>query len=195
MIGLGAGTLAAYGRPGDYFRFYEINPAIVNIAAGANAPFTYIRDSSAKIELETGDARLLLDRELASGHAQNFDVLVLDAFSGDAIPVHLLTKEAFELYFRHLAPNGIIAVHMSSRHVNLEPVLHGIIEEFPEIEGRATFSIEKPPFKSSLWMLLSSRHEMLTIQGLYQIGQYEPSGEPPVLWTDDYTSILPLLRR
>lgn len=195
VIGLGAGTLASYGRPGDYFRFYEINPAIVNVAAGTQAPFTYIRDSSAKVEMETGDARLLLDRELASGHPQNFDVLVLDAFSGDAIPVHLLTKEAFELYFRHLAPDGIIAVHMSSRHVDLEPVLHGIVEEFPEIEGRATFTIEKPPFKSSLWMLLSGRHEMLTIQGLNQIGQYQPSGEPPVLWTDDHTSVLPLLRR
>jgi len=143
--------------------------------------------------VETGDARLLMEREASRGDLQDFDVLVLDAFNGDAIPVHLLTKEAFTVYFRHLAPSGIIAVHMSSRHVNLEPVLHAIVDESP-LEARATFTIERAPFKSSLWMLFSARHEMLEIPGLDQIQQAEPSSDPPLLWTDDRSSILSLLR-
>jgi spermidine synthase len=133
-----------------------------------------------------------MEREIAQNSFQPFDVLVLDAFSGDAIPVHLLTKEAFELYFKCLAPDGIIAVHMSSRHVNLEPVLHAVVEEFP-VEGRMTFSIEKEPFKSNIWMLFSAQHQMLEIEGLDQIGQGQPSGESPVFWTDDYSSLLPLI--
>ena len=193
VVGLGAGTVAAYGLPGDYFRFYEINPAVVSIASGSKAAFSYLRDSAARIDVETGDARLLMEREASRGDLQNFDVLVLDAFNGDAIPVHLLTKEAFTVYFRHLAPSGIIAVHMSSRHVNLEPVLHAIVDEFP-LEARATFTIERAPFKSSLWMLFSARHEMLEIPGLDQIQQAEPSSDPPLLWTDDRSSILSLLR-
>ena len=193
VVGLGAGTVAAYGLPGDYFRFYEINPAMVSIASGSKAVFSYLRDSAAEIDVLTGDARLLMEQEMARGELQNLDVLVLDAFNGDAIPVHLLTKEAFTVYFRHLAPAGIIAVHMSSRHVNLEPVLHAIVEEFP-VEARATFSIEKAPFKSSLWMLFSARHEMLEIPGLDRIQQAPPSSDPPLLWTDDHSSLLSLLR-
>lgn len=193
MVGLGAGTLAAYGKPGDYFRFYEINPAMVQVASGPKAVFTYLRDSLATTSIVTGDARLEMERETARGEAQNFDVLVLDAFSGDAVPVHLLTKEAFDTYFKHLSPDGIIAVHMSSRHVNLEPVLHAIVEEFP-VEGRSTFTIEKPPFKNNIWMLFSAHHKKLEIEGLNAIGQAEPSDAQPVFWTDDHTSILRLLR-
>jgi hypothetical protein len=193
VVGLGAGTVAAYGLPGDYFCFYELNPAVVSIAIGPRAAFSFLRDSAAKIDVLTGDARLLMESQAARGELQSFDVLALDAFNGDAIPVHLLTKEAFATYFRHLAPGGIIAVHMSSRHVNLEPVLHAIVEEFP-VEARATFTIERAPFKSSLWMLFSAVHEMLEIPGLDQIQQAQPSNDPPLLWTDDRSSILSLLR-
>ena len=106
LVGLGAGTLAAYGRPGDYFRYYEINPDVVKLSSGPQPVFTYLRDSAAHVDVELGDARLLLERELAKGEIQKFDVLVLDAFSGDAIPVHLLTREAFETYWQHLDPDA-----------------------------------------------------------------------------------------
>ncbi|MFZ1130501.1 MAG: hypothetical protein WCA97_11620 [Terriglobales bacterium] len=93
---MGAGTLAAYGRHGDYFRYYEINPAVIDLSSGSNPVFTYLRDSDARIDTVQGDARRLLEQETARGENQRFDVLVVDAFSGDAIPVHLLTREAFE---------------------------------------------------------------------------------------------------
>ena len=113
MIGLGAGTIAAYGRAGDRIAFYEINPAVAPIARNV---FTYIRDSGAQVPL------LKAMRGLAGARRppQGFDVLVVDAFSGDAIPLHLLTTQAFALYRRHLAPGGIIAFHISNRHVDLE---------------------------------------------------------------------------
>lgn len=115
-VGLGVGTVATYGKPGDYFRFYEINPTVLEIA---NNDFSYLKDSAATTEVILGDARISMERE----SSQQFDVLVLDAFSGDSIPTHLLTKEAFDVYLRHLSADGVIAVHISNKHVNLEPVI------------------------------------------------------------------------
>ena len=123
VIGLGAGTLAAYGRAGDHYTFYEINPLVVQIA---NQQFTFLRDSPAQIDIELGDARLSLERELP----QNFDVLAVDAFSGDSIPVHLLTREAFALYFRNLKPDGVLCVHISNRYLNLQPVVEAAASSF-----------------------------------------------------------------
>ncbi len=114
VIGLGAGTIAAYGRPGDHIRYYEINPAVEPIARNV---FTYIRESGAQVDVVPGDARTSLEHQ----PPQNFDVLVVDAFTGDAIPLHLLTTQALALYRRHLAPGGIIAFHVSNQHVNLGP--------------------------------------------------------------------------
>ncbi len=116
VIGLGAGTIAAYGHPGDRIRFYEINPAVIPIAQNA---FTYIRESGAQTSFAVGDARKMLAREAP----QRFNVLAVDAFSGDAIPLHLLTTQALELYRHHLAPGGIIAYHISNQHVSLEPAI------------------------------------------------------------------------
>ena len=109
-IGLGTGTLAAYGEPGDVFRFYEIDPRVEVIAKNV---FTYLRESRAKIEIAHGDARLSMEAE----PPENYDVIAVDAFSGDAIPVHLLTAEAIKLYQRHLAPGGIIAFHISNTYL------------------------------------------------------------------------------
>jgi SAM-dependent methyltransferase len=116
VIGLGTGTLAAYARLGDYYRYYEINPLVVRVALGE---FTFLADCHGKLDIAMGDARLTLERE----QPENFDVLAVDAFSGDAIPVHLLTREAMDLYFRHLRPDGLLAVHISNRHLDLLPVL------------------------------------------------------------------------
>src|ERR1051326_6211762 len=118
VIGLGTGTLSAYGRAGDYYRFYEINPLVPGIA---RTLFTYLNDCPAKVEIVMGDARLSLERQ----PDQQFDVLAVDAFSSDSIPVHLLTKEAMLLFYRHLKPDGILAVHISNRYLDLQPVLAG----------------------------------------------------------------------
>src|SRR3972149_2130446 len=116
MVGLGAGTLAAYGKPGDVVRFYEINPQVVNIA---RTRFHYLGDSRAKVEVALGDARLSLERE----PPQRFDVLAIDAFSGDAIPTHLLSAEAMDVYVRHLKPDGVIVFHVTNRYLDLAPVV------------------------------------------------------------------------
>ena len=119
VIGLGVGTLAAYGRAGDSFRFYELNPAVIQVAS---TYFRFLNESAAATEVVAGDGRLALERE----PPQNFDVLILDAFSGDSIPVHLLTRQAFEVYFRHLRPGGIVAVHVTNRYLDLAPVVDAL---------------------------------------------------------------------
>ena len=116
VIGLGTGTLASYGRPQDWFRFYDINPRVVQIA---NTQFTFLHDCPATHDVVLGDARLSLERE----PSQQFDVLAVDAFAGDSIPIHLLTEEAFRLYFRHLKPGGVLAVHVTNLYLDLQPVV------------------------------------------------------------------------
>src|SRR5208283_4590774 len=116
IIGLGAGTIAAYGTPGDVYRFYDINPAVVGIA---KCDFSYVGKSDAAIQIALGDARLSMEREAPQG----FDVLAIDAFSSDAIPVHLITREALAVYLRHMKPGGIIAFHVTNRYLNLAPVV------------------------------------------------------------------------
>jgi hypothetical protein len=127
-VGLGTGTLAAYNvEPGHYFRFYEINPEVEELAWNY---FTYLKNAAGKVEVVLGDARLSLEREAEQG-SQQFDVLVLDAFSGDAIPTHLLTREAFEIYRKHVnLDEGIIAVHISNRYLDLVPVVRGLTEHY-----------------------------------------------------------------
>src|SRR5205085_5662077 len=116
VIGLGTGTIAAYGRKGDTYRFYDINPAVVGVA---KSEFTFLADSPATVEIAVGDARLSLERE----PPQQFDVLAVDAFSGDAIPVHLITREALAVYLRQVKPDGIVAFHLSNRFLKLIPVV------------------------------------------------------------------------
>src|SRR5439155_682177 len=132
-------TIAAYGRPGDYVRFYEINPEVLRLAHETEY-FSYLRTSAARVEVILGDARLSMERELEQGGSQQFDVLVLDAFSGGAIPLHLLTEEAFRIYFGHLRnPGGILALHISNAHIDLRPVVFALADHFglaPPRRGR-----------------------------------------------------------
>lgn len=116
VIGIGVGTLVTYGRPGDYYRLYDIDPLVIDVA---QKHFTFLSDTKAKTEIILGDARLQMEREAP----QQFDVLVVDAFSGDSVPVHLLTRQAFELYFRHLKPDGVLAIHITNRYLDLRPVI------------------------------------------------------------------------
>ena len=192
VVGLGVGTLAAYGRPGDYYRFYEINPAVVRLSGPAGDTFTYLKDSEARIEIALGDARLSMERE----PPQRFDVLVLDAFSSDSIPVHLLTREAFETYRRHLRPDGVIAVHIANRYLDLEPVvltaarhlgLQALI-----INGEQ--NDEDTWIYPSAWVLLTSHRALIEhpdIRGA--VSPPKPGVADIPLWTDDYTSVFAIL--
>ena len=128
FVGLGVGTLAAYGRAGDVFRFYEIDPDVIRIAHNT-AYFRYLADAEARVEIVPGDARLSLERELAGVGAPRFGLLVLDAFTSDAIPVHLLTSEAFRVYERVLRPGGLLAVHVSNANLELAPLVFGLGRE------------------------------------------------------------------
>ncbi len=183
VVGLGAGTLAAYGRAGDTLRFYDINPLIVEIA---NRQFTYLADCPAHIDVVLGDARLSMSRE----PSQQFDILVIDAFSGDAIPVHLLTREAFQIYWRHLKPDGVLAVHVSNHYLNLAPVVMLAARHF----GKQAWEIENDDddakeIYSSSYVLVTSRPHFFD-NGLFK-GQLSRIDVPPHLrpWTDDYSNL------
>jgi hypothetical protein len=190
IIGLGAGTLAAYGKPGDRFRFYELNPSVMTLAT--DGPFTFLRDSAAKCEVIVGDGRLSLERE----PDQHFDLLVLDAFSGDAIPVHLLTAEAFDLYCRHLRPGGAIVVHVTNAYLNLEPVLaraaarmgwSALLAATNPAPGRADYA------NPSNWVLLSP--DPTKTAAFVKAGGRQLTVRPDVpLWTDDRADLLSILK-
>ena len=188
VIGLGTGTLAAYGRKGDTFRFYDINPLVERIAEHW---FTYLRETPAKVEIVAGDARL----SLAAEPDQHYDVLAIDAFSGDAIPVHLLTREAIQLYLRHLQPEGVLAVHVSNQYLNLAPVVRQEAEEFG-LNSVFVSCDEDPDIGvfSSDWVLVTRSQEFLQQPAVAAAG--EPVTPLPGLrlWTDDYNSLLPLLK-
>jgi SAM-dependent methyltransferase len=187
-IGLGAGTLAAYGKTSDYFRFYEINPQIVGIAKNY---FSYLRDTPARVDVVLGDARLSLESEAP----QDFDVLAVDAFSGDAIPVHLLTREAVALYLRHLKPDGILAIHTSNTYLNLPPVVQ-LLADNAGYTARMISNNENPRklIDSSDWVLITrNKHFLETIETTVLIDPIDvPAGLR--LWTDDYNNLFRILR-
>jgi hypothetical protein len=193
VVGLGTGTIATYGLPGDTIRFYELDPDVIKLTSGEAPAFTYLRDSRASVTTVLGDARLALEREAAEGKSRQFDVLVLDAFSGDAIPVHLLTKEAFETYWNQLeSEKGIIAVHITSRHVNLVPVLLGAAEHF-HARSFMTLSRGGGPYFDSGWFLMSKDPESLNIPGLERITVQYVYKVGPRLWTDDKNDVFRLM--
>ncbi len=188
IVGLGAGTLAVYAQPGDTFRFYEINPQVIDLARRF---FFFLNQSKATIEVVEGDARLSLDRE--TGPA--YDVLALDAFSGDAIPVHLLTKEAMALYQRRLKPGGVIAFHVSNNYLDLTPV----VRQLSEAAGYQCLQVRNhaDPDNSVLasdWVLVTSNPRVLANEALKL--HTVPAAKRPALrlWTDDFNSLLPILK-
>jgi protein-L-isoaspartate O-methyltransferase len=189
-IGLGCGTLAAWGRPGDTFRFYEINHDVAQLATST---FTYLKDSKAKTELIMGDARLSMEIEAD----QQYDVIVLDAFSSDAIPVHLLTLEAFDHYQRHLKPDGAIAVHVSNRYLDLHPVVYRIADKigFPAItiDDNDT-AYEDAGFYGSDWIIMT-RNQVLLQQPLIRDVTKETVEFPAriMYWTDERSDLLSIL--
>ena len=188
LVGLGAGSLAVYGKSGDVFRFYEINPQVIRLA---NTLFTYTRETPARVEIAQGDARLTLESE----PSQAFDLLVLDAFSGDAIPVHLLTKEAFAVYQRHLKSNGILAIHISNQFLDLAPV----VRQLGDCYGLPAVRIHTPADPDELlsaadWVLLTRDSRFI---GLPEVRAAEvPIAPRPDLriWTDDYNNLFQVMK-
>ncbi len=191
IIGLGAGTMAAWGRPGDIFRFYEINPDVVSIA---RQWFSYLPDSKAHTQIALGDARITLERELGTSHPERFDLMAVDAFSSDAIPVHLLTAECAEIYRRRLRPGGLLLLHISNRVLDLEPVARGMArylgwQAVQFVSGDDPMTGES----SSKWVLITANTDFLEKTGMaHQLSGW--SNRPPIIWTDDFASLWHVLR-
>jgi hypothetical protein len=189
VIGLGAGTLAAYGRAGDRYTFYEINPLDVQIA---HQQFTFLRDSGATIDIVPGDARLSLENEFS----QHFDVLVVDAFSGDSIPVHLLTREAFELYFRQLKPEGVLAVHTSNQFLDLTSVVSAAAAALNSEAVIVNFNVgdnHSGTFPAS-WILVGSQGSFIAKEQIEKAGKILSPPRANRLWTDEYSSLFRILK-
>jgi hypothetical protein len=196
VAGLGVGTLAAYAKPGDYIRFYEINPEVISIASDRQY-FSYLKDCPAKLDVIVGDARLSMEHELQQGQPQRFDLLALDTFSGDAIPVHLLTKEAFQIYLSEIKkPDGIIAVHITNSYFDLRPVLSRIAEHF-ELKCAWLHSAGDGKTTSyNDWVLLSRDGNFLdTLSVPMSSTSNEAYHSVVPLWTDDYSNLFQVLRR
>ena len=195
VVGLGTGSIVVHGRRGDLFRFYELDPQVVQAARDY---FTFLADAPAEVEVVLGDGRLSLLREESAGE-EGFDVIVLDAFAGDAIPVHLLTAEAFDLYRSRLALGGTIAVHISNRHVDLAPVIRA---QGLRLDLLSLLTVSDPDpdlfHYTATWVVLSLNTDLITDPSL--LGRAEPwtgeAAEPGdrFLWTDDHSNLLDVLR-
>jgi spermidine synthase len=184
LVGLGTGTLATYARPKDRFQFYEINSKVEELA---KTYFTFLSDCQGEVEIIHGDARLNLSREPPQG----FNVLVLDAFSGDAIPVHLLTREAFAIYLERMAPDGIIAVHISNKHFDLEPVVLALADVYQLKTVTIATNGTSTGEGSSTWVLVSKSERPLRARRIWS-GRSKKQSKARVLWTDDHASLFEL---
>jgi hypothetical protein len=193
VVGLGTGSLAVYGEAGDTVRFYEINPQVVAIARNP-AYFTYLSQCPAQVQIAMGDARISLERELAQG-PQGFDILVLDAFSSDAIPAHLLTREAFDVYLQHMrGREGVIAVHVTNRALDLRPVVRELARHFGLQVVRVDVDGDERTTYATDWMLLSRDPSFGQSGPLAEANETEKVKRHVRLWTDDYSSVYPLLK-
>ncbi|HXM82937.1 MAG TPA: fused MFS/spermidine synthase [Burkholderiales bacterium] len=191
VIGLGTGTIAAYGRKGDLYRFYDIDPHVIALA---KSEFSYLADSAARIEIALGDARLAMERE----PPQRLDVLAVDAFSSDAIPVHLITREALGVYLRHVRPDGIVAFHVSNRFLDLVPVVARIARE----QGVHAVVVRDDPDddddslrSKSDWVLVSRDAAALQRETIVDAGAVPAEDRPQWrTWTDDYSNLIQILK-
>ena len=188
IVGLGAGAIIAYGRQGDRMTIYEINPQVIDVA---HEQFTFLRNTPAEVQIVEGDARISMERQAD----QQFDVLLLDAFSGDSIPVHLLTREAFELYLRHLKPDGILAVHVSNSYLDLEPVVARAAEQL----GMAVVISDTPPLVddglnyATTYAILSRDKSTIDTEALRTVSRAARLKPGVRLWTDDHSNLLRIL--
>ena len=187
VVGLGTGTLAAYGRAGDVYRFYEINPQVIGIA---RTQFTYLSDSRATIETVLGDARLNMERE----PAQQYDLIAIDAFSSDSIPVHLITREAMAVYLKHLKPDGILAFHVTNRFLRLAPVVKMIADEYKLRSVLVVDEAEESDLAKTDWVLLSRNPALLGQQEITSAATEIEAIPGLGVWTDDYNNLFRILK-
>ena len=196
VIGLGVGTLAAYARPDDYVRFYEINPDVITVANDERY-FTYLKDCAGKLDVVLGDARLSMESEILRRDFQHFDLLAIDAFSGDAVPVHLLTQEAFEIYLRSLSREGVIVVNITNRALDFRPVLTRVAEHFALSYAHLHTDGDGDVTVRSDWVLVSRDpafiDRVLSPQEKTAMNLASSSIGLP-LWTDDYSNLFRVLR-
>ena len=187
VIGMGAGTMAAFAEPGHYYRIYEINPEAIHIAQNY---FSYLKDCKGECDIVLGDARLSLERE----EPNHFDVLCLDAFSGDAVPAHLLTDEAFQIYEKHLKPDGVLVFHVTNSYLNLVPVVEGLAEKHGYQWTRFYIprDSEKLRFRTD-YMLVTKNEEFLKAHPSEVPAERVSTLKVP-LWTDRYNNIFQILR-
>ena len=189
VIGLGAGSIAAYGRAGDRYTFYEIDPAVARIASNPRW-FTYLTDSRADVRIAIGDGRI----ELARARDGVYDLIVLDAFTSDAIPVHLLTREAVELYFRKLAPNGLVVLHITNNPLDLEPVVSGVAHSLGlagvSRDHRVSAEERARGVNRSHWVALArDDSDLSALAGDPRWHALAADADQPV-WTDGFSNIL-----
>ena len=189
VVGLGAGTLAAYGRAGDEMRIYEINEQVLDLA---RSDFTYLSDSPARIVPVLGDGRLMLERD----PPQHFDLLAMDAFSGDSIPAHLLTLEAMKTYFAQLKPDGVLAMHITNRYLDLQPVVAAVAQQYGKTAR--VYDIDPPDddlyCRHSTWVLLMSPERAAALPASLKDGvplQARPGFAP---WTDSFSNLFTILK-
>jgi len=187
-VGMGVGTIAAYGKQGDLIKFYEINPKVIEIASNY---FYYLNESPAQIQIALGDARLVLERE----RPQQFDVLTVDAFSGDAVPVHLVTREALAVYLQHIKPDGAIAFHVTSRYLSLAPVIKLLADEAGyEAVMIADRSDDNPYATHSDWVIVTRNQSFLTSPEVLKKSIEIESIESMKVWTDDFSNLFQILK-
>jgi len=194
IVGLGAGTLATYAARGDEFRFYEIQPEVIQ---AAEEHFTFLPDArkrGARVATILGDARIQLERELENGgHA--FDLLVVDAFSSDAIPKHLLTKECNAVYWKHLTPDGLLAIHITNRYLDLLPVVKGLAKDANRSWVRIEVAASKDRLRrASVWTVITNNSTFLNAQGVKRVASVPVKQAAALLWTDDFSSLWHVLK-
>jgi SAM-dependent methyltransferase len=188
VVGLGIGTLAAYSEPGDVFRFYEINPEVIRLAEGDKGYFSYLKNMKGHYDIIEGDARLALEHE----SPKNYDILYIDAFSSDSIPVHLITIEAVGVYLKHLKPDGLLAIHISNRYLDLAPVVRGHAQrlhmEWVYIDTEGNNNDHK-----ASWMILSSNSHLMNNSSVFSAAS-PPSNKPVEFWGDDYSNLFKIVK-
>jgi hypothetical protein len=191
IIGLGVGTIATYGTSADTIQFYEINPDVERVA---RKYFHYLDDGKAATTVVLGDARISMQLELENGGSNEFDVLIMDAFSGDAVPVHLLTEEAFDLYEKHLSEDGILAAHISNEYLELSPLIRNAAQRLNMdaiwIEGPANRWYED----DNDWVLISRNQKFLNSDRIRSMqNEWNDPVPKAVRWTDDFSNLLEVI--
>jgi hypothetical protein len=187
VIGLGTGTLAVWGKPGDNYRFYDINPQVVDIA---QTEFSYLKDSKAKIDVSLGDARLSLERE----PPHDFDVLVIDAFSSDSIPVHLITREAMAVYLKHVKPAGAVVFHVTNRFLKLAPVVKQIADDMGLFTALIVDEAEQTEFSKTDWIIVTRDKALVETESIAEKATTVDVIPGLRVWTDDFNNLYQILK-